>query len=76
MIWQAIDHHTGQMLAYVMGNRADQAFLALQAPLKPFGMTHDITRTRGAPIGRYLPPEQHVIGKRPMQKIERRDQLN
>jgi hypothetical protein len=31
---------------------------------------------KGGAYRRYLPPEQHVIGKRPMQKIERRDQLN
>jgi insertion element IS1 protein InsB len=70
-LWHAIDHHTGQVLAYVLGNRADHVFLALQALLEPFGITRYYTDKWGA-YRRYLPPEQHVIGKRPMQKIERK----
>jgi insertion element IS1 protein InsB len=70
-LWHAIDHHTGQMLAYVMGNRADHVFLALRALLEPFGITCYDTDKWGA-YRRYLPPEQHVIGKLPMQKIERK----
>ena len=70
-LWHAIDHHTGQVLAYVLGNRTDEVFLALQALLKPFGMTRYYTDKWGA-YRRYLPPAQHVIGKLPMQKIERK----
>jgi insertion element IS1 protein InsB len=70
-LWHAIDHHTGQVLAYVLGNRADHVFLALQALLEPFGMTRYDTDKWDA-YRRYLPPEQHVIGKLPMQKIERK----
>lgn len=70
-LWHAIDHHTGQVLAYVMGNRADHVFLALQALLEPFGITRYYTDQWGA-YRRHLPPEQHVIGKLPMQKIERK----
>jgi insertion element IS1 protein InsB len=55
----------------VLGNRADHVFLALQARLEPFGMTRYDTDKWGA-YRRYLPPEQHVIGKLPMQKIERK----
>jgi insertion element IS1 protein InsB len=54
----------------VLGNRADQVFLALQALLEPFGVTRYDTDKWGADR-RYLPPAQHVIGKRPMQRIER-----
>src|SRR6266436_5777648 len=35
-LWHAIDHHTGQILAYVFGTREDHVFLELQALLKPF----------------------------------------
>jgi insertion element IS1 protein InsB len=70
-LWHAIDHHTGQVLAYVLGNRTDEVFLALQALLKPFGMTRYDTDKWGA-YRRYLPPAQHVIGKLPMQTIERK----
>jgi insertion element IS1 protein InsB len=55
----------------VLGNRADHVFLALQALLEPLGMTRYDTDTWGT-YRRYLPPGQHVIGKRPMQKIERK----
>jgi insertion element IS1 protein InsB len=55
----------------VLGNRADHVFLALQALLEPFGVTRYSTDKRGADR-RYLPPEQHVIGKLPMQRIERK----
>ena len=54
-----------------MGNRADHVLLALQAVLKPFGMTRYYTDKWGA-YRRYLPSDQHVIGKLPMQKIERK----
>jgi insertion element IS1 protein InsB len=70
-LWHAIDHHTGQVLAYVLGNRADHVFLALQALLEPFGITRYYTDKWGA-YRRHLPPEQHIIGKLPMQKIERK----
>jgi insertion element IS1 protein InsB len=70
-LWHAIDHHTGQVLAYMLGNRADHVFLALQALLEPFGITRYYTDKWGA-YRRYLPPEQHVIGKLPIQKIERK----
>jgi insertion element IS1 protein InsB len=55
----------------VLGNRTDHVFLALQVLLEPFGMTRYDTDKWGA-YRRYLPPEQHVIGKRPMQEIERK----
>jgi insertion element IS1 protein InsB len=54
-----------------MGNRADRVFLALQALLEPFGMTRYDTDQWRADRWR-LPPEQHIIGKFPMPKIERK----
>jgi hypothetical protein len=38
-LWHAIDHHTGQVLAYVFGTREDETFLQLQELLAPFGIT-------------------------------------
>jgi hypothetical protein len=34
-LWHALDHHTGHIMAYVMGSRADDAFLGLKARLVP-----------------------------------------
>ena len=42
-LWHAIDHHTGQVLAYVFGPREDETFLRLQEFLAPFGITHFYT---------------------------------
>ena len=42
-LWHAIDHHTGQIFAYVFGTRGDETFLQLQALLAPFGITHFYT---------------------------------
>ena len=55
----------------MLGNRADHVFLALQALLKPVGITRYYTDKWGA-YRRHLPPEQHIIGKLPMRKIERK----
>ena len=39
-LWHAIDHYTGQILAYVFGPREDETFLQLKVLLAPFGITH------------------------------------
>jgi insertion element IS1 protein InsB len=70
-LWQAIDHHTGRVLAYVIGTRKDAVFLKLQALLAPCGLTRYYTDKGGA-YRRHLPPEQHPVGKLAMQKIERK----
>ena len=36
-LWHALGHHTGRVLAYVVGTRKDAMFLKLQALLSPFG---------------------------------------
>jgi insertion element IS1 protein InsB len=38
-LWHAIDHRSGQVLAYVFGRRQDEVFLHLQALLEPLCMT-------------------------------------
>ena len=70
-LWHAIDHDTGQVLAYVVGTRKDAEFLKLNALLAPFGITHYYTDRAGV-YRRYLPPAQHTVGKLTMQKIERK----
>ncbi len=70
-LWHALDHHTGRVLAYVVGTRKDAIFLKLKALLTPFGITRYYTDKAGV-YQRHLPPEQHTVGKLTMQKIERK----
>jgi insertion element IS1 protein InsB len=70
-LWHAIDHHTGRVLASVVGTRKDATFLKLKALLASFGITHYYTDKAGV-YQRHLPPEQHTVGKLTMQKIERK----
>ena len=70
-LWHALDHHTGRIVAYVVGSRADDAFLALKALLDPCGVTRYYSDKWGA-YRRHLPAEQHTVGKRSLQKIERK----
>lgn len=70
-LWHAIDHDTGQTLAYVCGAREDDVFLELQAFLKPFGITHFYTDGWGA-YRRHIDHDNHTVGKRYTQKIDRK----
>jgi insertion element IS1 protein InsB len=70
-LWHAIDHHTGRVLAYVMGTRKDAVFLKLKTLLAPLGITRYYTDKAGV-YQRHLLPEQHTVGKLLMQKIERK----
>jgi insertion element IS1 protein InsB len=70
-LWHAIDHASGKVLAYVLGDHKDCVFLKLKALLEPFGITHFYTDDWGA-YERHLSPESHIIGKRNTQKIERK----
>ena len=71
MAGHALDHHTGRVLAYVVGPRKDTVFLKLTALLAPIGITRYYTDKAGV-SRRHLPPEQHTVGKLTMQKIERK----
>jgi insertion element IS1 protein InsB len=68
-LWQAIDHHTGKVLAYVFGRRKDDVFLRLQELLEPFGITKYYTDGWGA-YERHIDAEKHHVGKENTQKIE------
>jgi len=70
-LWHAIDHLTGQVLAYALGAREDEVFLELKALLEPFGITRFYTDGWGA-YDRHMDPAKHTVGKQHMQKIERK----
>ena len=70
-LWHAIDHWTGEVLAYVFGRRADEVFLQLKALLEPYGIRRFHTDYWGA-YTRHLEPDVHYPGKRNTQRIERK----
>lgn len=57
-----LDHNTGKILAYTLGDHKDEVFLKLKELLEPFGITQFYTDDWGA-YERHLPPEQHTVGK-------------
>ncbi|WP_420882944.1 IS1 family transposase [Zooshikella ganghwensis] len=69
--WHAIDAVSGDVLAYVLDTRQDKAFIKLKSLLKPFGIKLFCTDDWGA-YSRHIPEENHVVGKRNTQKIERK----
>jgi insertion element IS1 protein InsB len=70
-LWHAIDHSSGEVLAYVFGRRKDDVFLSLKSLLQPFGIRKFYTDDWGA-YQRHIPEQQQVIGKANTQKIERK----
>jgi insertion element IS1 protein InsB len=70
-LWHALDHRTGEVLAYVFGRREDQALLELKALLVPFGIRRFYTDGWGA-YRRHLEPDRHEVGKRHTQQLERK----
>lgn len=70
-LWHAIDHETGEVLAYVFGKRKDAVFKELKELLKPFNIQHYYTDDWGS-YERELPAEKHTISKKFTQLIERK----
>lgn len=70
-LWHAIDHRTGSVLAYVLGERKDKVFLQLKELLEPFGIRRFYTDDWGA-YERHIEPEKRETGKQNTQKIERK----
>lgn len=68
-LWHAIDHQTGQVLAYVCGTPEDETFLKLKVLLALFGITHLYTDGWGA-YRRPLDPAQHTVEQQHPQQIE------
>jgi insertion element IS1 protein InsB len=70
-LWHAIDHNTGRILAYVFGNRKDEAFSQLQALLEPFGIRRFYSDDWGG-YDRHITKAEYCVAKRNTQKIERK----
>ncbi len=70
-LWHALNRRSGKVLAYVFGRRKDEVFLELKRLLEPFGIQKYCTDGWGA-YERRIPPEQHEVGKRKTQRIERK----
>lgn len=78
-LWHAIDHNSGEVLAYVLSDHKDTAFVQLKALLEPFGITQfysDVRLWRSEALWgayqRLLHPAFHTVGKTNTQKIERK----
>lgn len=70
-LWHAVDHQTGQLLAYVLAPHEDAALKHLKMLLAPFLIQHFYTDDWGA-YKRHLDALHHTIGKTHTQKIERK----
>jgi len=70
-LWHAIDHNTGKILAYTLGDHKDEVFLKLKELLEPFGITRFYTDGWGA-YERHLPPEQHLNSIQSVRRILKR----
>jgi len=70
-LWHAIEHETGKVLAYVLGNRTDKVFLKLKALLEPFGISKFYTDGWGAYEWK-LDLNKHHRCKASTKKIERK----
>jgi insertion element IS1 protein InsB len=70
-LWEALDHQTGRIVAYIFGRRADRALVKLKALLAPLGIRRFYTDGWGA-YRRHLDPKLQVVGKRRTQQLERK----
>jgi insertion element IS1 protein InsB len=70
-LWWAIDHNSGEVLAYVLADRKDKAFIELKSLLEAFGIMQFYSDGWGA-YERHIDPVFHTVGKRNTQKIERK----
>jgi insertion element IS1 protein InsB len=70
-LWEALDHQTGRVVAYVFGRREDRALVKLKAVLAPFGIRRFYTDGWGA-YRRHPDPRRQVVGKRRTQQLERK----
>lgn len=61
-LWHAIDHCTGEILAYVLGSRQDEVFLELKKLLEPFGIKNFYTDGLKT-YERHLPREMRQVSK-------------
>jgi IS1 family transposase/transposase-like protein len=71
-LWLAIDHRTGETIAFVFGRRKDEVFLKLKKLLDAFNISKYYTDNWGS-YSKYLDEKKHKIGKRNTQTIERKN---
>jgi len=71
-LWLAIDHNTGDTVAFVFGRRKDEVFLKLKELLEPFKIGKYYTDNWGS-YSKNLDEDKHEIGKRNTQTIERKN---
>ena len=62
LLSQNPDHHTGEVLAYVLGSRTDEMFLKLKKLLEPFGVTKFYTDGLKT-YERHIPVEIRYVSK-------------
>ena len=70
-LWHAIDHDTGDVVAFVLGSREQCSFKMLKKLLKPLKISKFYTDANWAYIDN-LPKSKLVVGKKNTQKIERK----
>jgi insertion element IS1 protein InsB len=73
-LWYAIDAATECILAFVFGRRQDNVCEQLLAKLKAFNIKTYATDHWDS-YAKYIPANQHVIGKQHTQKIENKNLL-
>ena len=71
-LWLAIDHNTGETVAFVFGKRKDEVFLKLKKLLEPFKIGKYYTDNWGS-YSKNLDKDKHEIGKKNTQTIERKN---
>jgi insertion element IS1 protein InsB len=71
-LWLALDHQTGQILAYTFGRRKDEVFRTFRMILEPFSISMFYTDDWGS-YQRNIPSGHHVISKKNTQTIERKN---
>jgi len=71
-LWLAVDHDTRVIIAFAFGRRKDEVFRVFQDLLEPFSISIFYTDDWGS-YERNIPPEQHIVGKRNTQIIERKN---
>ena len=71
-LWLAVNHDTGDILAYTFGRRKDEVFKEFQKLLDPFGITIFYTDDWGS-YEHNIPTKNHTVGKNNTQTIERKN---
>jgi len=69
-LWHAIDHATGEVLAYTFGRRKDEVLKELLDLLKPFDI-HKVYADAHYSYEKLIGSDKIVTGKKNTQKIER-----